>query len=78
MGNGGVESNMPRERNWPITRRSCVAATAASWLIRSTCMATEPSLKWPYEVEAGIFRIHADFEISSTSQFIHELEQFGY
>lgn len=37
---------------------------------------SEPShSRWPYEVSTGIFRIHADFEISSTSDFVGELDR---
>lgn len=31
--------------------------------------------RWPYEVSAGMFRIHADFEITPASDFVGELNK---
>ncbi len=31
--------------------------------------------RWPYEVSAGQFRIHADFEISQSSEVVQELNK---
>lgn len=62
----------------PLTRRAwlagCAAAGVSTW--GSAGFASEPSAsRWPYEVTAGMFRIHADFEISQSSDLVGELNQ---
>ncbi len=37
--------------------------------------AEPPRSRWPYEVTVGIFRIHADFEITPTSELVKELDK---
>ncbi|MGN6136077.1 MAG: DUF1570 domain-containing protein [Aureliella sp.] len=39
--------------------------------------AAEPTGRWPFEVTAGHFRIHADFEISAKTDLLSELERLG-
>ncbi len=42
----------------------------------SVARGKEPSRgKWPYEVTSGMFRLHADFEIDATAEFVTELNQ---
>lgn len=46
-----------------------VAAAHSAWANEAVAS------RWPYEVSTGIFRIHADFEISQSSDFVGELNQ---
>lgn len=54
-------------------------ASATGWLPRHghEAGAAEPQRQWPFEVTAGSFRIHADFEISGREQLLAELEQLS-
>ena len=59
---------------------SCVSATGLAAFLGSMIPAaggSEPVTKWPYEVTAGLFRIHADFEISAKAELISELERLS-
>jgi hypothetical protein len=37
-------------------------------------LAVQPTARWPYELTCGMFRIHADFEITESSDFLAELD----
>ena len=52
---------------------SCVLGLCAPAL--ELCGSEVSPGRWPYEVSTGPFRIHADFEVTSSSEFVAELNK---
>ena len=67
----------PTVHNSHLSRRAWLAGLGVSLgLGRKLVSANETSTnRWPYEVSAGMFRIHADFEISQSSNVVQELNK---
>lgn len=65
------------------TRRSFVFLAALSQFMPPWCESTqqaaasEITTRWAYEVTSGPFQIHADFELTSQSELINELNQLS-
>ena len=53
-----------------------LASLAPCW-ISSDLSASEPKREWPFEADAGQFRIHADFDLSSSPEAFAELDQLS-
>jgi hypothetical protein len=51
----------------------CALVTAG--LAPSLCGSDTSPGRWPYEVTTGMYRIHADFELTASSELITELNQ---
>jgi hypothetical protein len=66
-----------------LLRRSWLRQASMTGVAAMLCGATgigqaaAPANKWPFEVTAGLFRIHADFEISAKEQLVTELERLS-
>jgi hypothetical protein len=63
-------------RRW-LSRAVGSAAALLAPIGTGRCLAGEPSSKWPYEVSAGQFRIHADFDVSASDQLLGELDRLS-
>ena len=63
-------------RSW-LGRAALAAASAWIGDLSRPLVAAERSSQWPFEVTAGLFRIHADFEISAKAELLSELDRLS-